>query len=140
MIRPPCSEQCSLASLDLFTVPPTQTAIESGIWDTVRSHPQFSENTTILFDIPADSQKYISLNQTELWLTCRLIKKTPGMPAADAIFVDLLKPENVCDISTVNNLIHSLFKQVEISLNGKECENQNGNYSYKAMIGLFHLF
>jgi hypothetical protein len=102
----------------------------------VRSHPQFSENTTILFDIPADSQKYISLNQTELWLTCRLVKKMPGKAAVDPVFSDTHEPKNICDVSTVNNLIHSLFKQVEISLNGKECENQNGNYSYKAMIGL----
>jgi hypothetical protein len=135
MLRQPCSEQCSLASLDLFSVPATQVGIESGVFDNVRSHPQFQENTTILFDIPADTQRYICLNQTELWLTVRLMKKTPGSHPVDANFTNSTAPATIADVAPVNNLIHSLFKQVEISLNGKEVESSSSNYAYKAYIG-----
>lgn len=133
-MRMPCSEECSLSSLELFTVPPTQVGIESGVWDNVRSHPQFHDSNSITFDIPADTKRYISLNQTELWLSVRLQKKTPGTNAVDAILNDTVAANNA-DVTPINNLIHSLFSQIEVSLNGKEVENTNANYAYKAYIG-----
>jgi hypothetical protein len=129
------SEECSLESLDLFSVPKTQIGLESGQWDNVRSHPQFQDSYTITFDIPADTQRYISLNQTELWMTVRLQKKVPGNAATDAV----MSGEDAVDVTPVNNLIHSLFSQIEVSLNGKDVENSNANYAYKSYIGIFIL-
>ena len=35
------SEECAKSELDLFSVPPTQTVVEEGVWDTIQPHPNF---------------------------------------------------------------------------------------------------
>ena len=57
------SEACGKSELDLFTVPPTQIAVEDGIWDDIKPHPNFTEGT-VTFDVPGDSVNYIFLSET----------------------------------------------------------------------------
>ena len=59
------SEECAKSELDLFSVPPTQTVVEEGVWDTIQPHSNFSTNSVIKFDIPGTNIHYIDLSQTE---------------------------------------------------------------------------
>jgi hypothetical protein len=110
------SEECSKSELDLFTVPPTQVAVEEGIWDDIKPHPNFKTGT-VTFDITGDSTNYISLADTELWLKLKIeVKKNNEWKPIDWT----TKP----NIGPVNNLIHSLFSQCQVYLNNKEVEIQ----------------
>jgi hypothetical protein len=120
------SEECSKSELDLFSVPPTQVAVEEGIWDDIKPHPNFKTGT-VTFDITGDSTNYISLADTELWLKVKMqVKKENEWKPMDWT----TKP----NIGPVNNLIHSLFSQCQVYLNNKEVENTNANYAYKAYL------
>lgn len=99
------------------------------MWDDINAHPSFKENT-VSFDITGDSSHYLDLSYTELWLKVRLQrKKEKSTEIEDASFDD-----NKSDVGPVNNILHSLFQQVQIYLNGREVENTNSNYAYKAYI------
>ena len=116
------SEECIKSELDLFSTPPTQTAIEDGIWDTILPHPNFRDSSTIRFDIPGTSANYLDLSQTELHCEIQcLTANNAGYNATDKK-----------KISVVNNLLHSLFKQIKVLMNNSPVENTNDTYAYRA--------
>ena len=45
------SENCYKSELDLFPVPPTQTAVESGRWDTILTQGGYEKNPNVDFRI-----------------------------------------------------------------------------------------
>lgn len=114
------SPQCGKSELDLFTVPPTQVAIEDGIWDDILPFPTF-RTQEVQFEIRGDGEHYLDLSQTELWMTLVLCKKGSDKPLTD-----------MTGIGLVNNLMHSMFSQCQISVNNIEIENTNSNYPYRA--------
>ena len=69
------SSECSKSELDLFYVPPTQTAIEEGNFDDIQPHSSFNSSDVIRFDIPGDSVHFLNLAQTELHITGRILQK-----------------------------------------------------------------
>jgi hypothetical protein len=117
--------ECTKSELDLFSIPPTQTSFEEGIWDTIEPHPNYRENSTLRFDIPSTSTQYIDMPQTELHLKITLQQKKIG-GTFEGLKSDSKK------LSVVNNLLHSLFKQVQVSLNNENVENSNDSYAYRA--------
>ena len=115
------SSECSKSELDIFTIPPTQTSIEEGVWDTIQPHPNFRDSNTIRFDIPKNDSKYIDLSETTLHLNLKISKIS-----------DKTGFTNDIKIAPVNNFIHSLFEQVKVKLNDKDVENTNKTYAYRA--------
>jgi hypothetical protein len=120
------SEDCAKSELDLFSVPPTQTVVEEGVWDTIQPHPNFEKSSVITFDIPGTNIHYIDLSQTELHIKCKLNKKLES-----EIKNDVEYPK---DVYIINNVLHSLFQQIQISLNNAPVENTNRNYAYRAYL------
>lgn len=118
------SESCGKYELDLFNVPPTQVAIDEGYWDDIKPHPNFQKGT-VTFDIPGDSNNYLSLSDSELWVTVSL-RNTNNSNEFDSEKLEKLGP--------VNNLFHCLYSQVQVSLNNSEVENSNSVYPYRAYI------
>ena len=115
------SSECSKSELDIFTIPPTQTSIEEGVWDTIQPHPNFRDSNTIRFDIPKNDSKYIDLSETTLHLNLKISKIS-----------DKTGFTNDIKIAPVNNFMHSLFEQVQVKLNDKDVENTNKTYAYRA--------
>ena len=68
------SEECAKSELDLFSVPPTQTVVEEGVWDTIQPHPNFESSRVVKFDIPGTNVNYIDLSQTELHVKLQFAK------------------------------------------------------------------
>jgi hypothetical protein len=140
------SEECGKSELDLFSIPPTQTVMEEGRWDTIKPYSNFEEGT-LHFDIEGDNLCYLDLAQTELIITVKLFNdtnseidslETPYMPEQSGTNAKLSSEKDYLIknaakyISPVNNLFHSLFQQVQVKIGNTEVENTNIYYPYRA--------
>ena len=76
------------------------------------------DQTDIEFLIPGDSETYIDLN-LKLFIRGKLIKKD-GTDLAETDYV-----------SGINNLLHSLFSQCTISLNGTQITQASEHYCFR---------
>lgn len=113
------------SGLNLFTLPPTQTAVENVYFDEkkIRSTSQLGGTAPIEFTIAAqNSLEYIDLRKTQLYVRAR-IRHSDGSD---------LKPSEY--VGPVNNFLHSMFSQVDITLQNKLVTSSTAHYPYKAMI------
>ena len=130
------SENCYKSELDLFTIPPTQVAIESGLWDTIHPVSGYESNSTVEFRIPGDSLHYIDLAQTEVYVGVKIELKvgqeatTPFMNRKGT--VDLTKDKDLYGYP-VNNFMHSLFSDITVKFNNTIVE-QGNYYPYRAYL------
>lgn len=108
--------------LALFTTPPTDISISS-----YRMVPIQTFTTGINpVDFQVDPQEdYIDLNRSYFEVELALKKRADGSnyTAADNVF-------------PVNNLAHTLFKQINVKLNGTLISPQTDTYHYKAYLEL----
>ena len=113
---------CVNSELDLFSVPPTQTSIEHGSF--VEYHPisTLVDSGPIEFSIPGTGEDYLDLSNSHLKIQAKLIKAdTTDLGNADAV-------------GPINLTLHSLFSQVDVSLNDKLVSSSTNTYPYKAYI------
>ncbi len=118
------SNECAKSELDIFAIPPTQTSLEEAVWDTIIPHSNFGANNTVRFDVPCTSTQYLDLSQTELHVVVSLLKNDKT-----GVTEEIAKK-----LSVANNLLHSIFKQIHVSLNGTNVENSNDSYAYRAYL------
>jgi hypothetical protein len=106
----------------LFSLPPTQTVIERGQW--VEFHPlaNVSEGSPVEFNVSGSGDDYLDLSQTQLYVKAKILK-SDGKPITDEI-----------KVGPVNLFLHSMFSQVDISLNERIISSSNNTYPYRAMI------
>ena len=114
--------ECAKSELDLFSVPPTQTSVESGRW--VEYHPvsSITANSPIEFEINGSGEDYLDFANTYLHVRAKITK------AAGADLADDSKT------GPINLFMHSLFSQVDISLNGTQITSSTSTYPYRAII------
>lgn len=114
--------ECMKSELDLFSVPATQTSIESG--QVVEYHPisSISDGAPIEFDINSSGDDYIDFANSYLTVKLKVKKDNDG----DLVAADTVGP--------VNNFLHSLFSQVDVSLNGTLITSSTNTYPYRAYI------
>ena len=114
--------ECAKSELDLFSVPPTQTSIESGIY--VEYHPisSLTDGAPIEFDVTASGDDYMDLTNSFLHVRAKISRADGTDLAAD----DTVGP--------VNNFLHSLFSQVDVTLNGTLITSSTNTYAYRAYI------
>ena len=118
----PQSCECVKSELDIFMVPPTQTSIESG--STVEYNPiaSIADGTPIEFSITGGGQDYIDLSNTELYVKVKVLR------------ADNTPITNTDQVGPVNLLLHSLFSEVDISLNDTVVTSSNNTYAYRAYL------
>ena len=108
--------------LDLFSLPPTQTAVQDGLW--VEYHPlaTLAPNAPIEFAVSGATSDYIDLSNTYLHVKAKVLKHdgTPG--GADAA------------VAPTNYWLHSLFSQVDVLLNDTLVTPSENTYPYRAYI------
>ena len=116
------SEECAKSELDLFTLPPTQTSVEKGQY--VEYHPisNIADGGPIQFYVPGSTDEYIDPSQTQLYVKVKVTKAD----GADLIDTDVVGPCNL--------LLHSLFSQVDVTLNDRLISASTPTYPYRAMI------
>ena len=116
------SAEGAMSELDLFSVPVTNTMIENGIYVYYQPLAPVDNADVIEFVIPA-TDDYIDLSRTFLELEGKMTLMDGTALTADtgAIF-------------PVNNFLHSLFKQVDVTLNDFQVVKGSQTYQYKAYI------
>ena len=121
----PFSKRCDKSEVDLFRVPPTQQSLERGRWiDYAPLSSVENANSAITFLI-AGTDEYIDLSKTILTVTGKITKKDGNTK---------LDGNDQSNVAPVNNFLHSLFRQVDVYLNGKQVTPAMGTYAYRSYI------
>ena len=118
------SKRCGKTETDLFSIPPTQASLEKGRW--IDYHPLSSvenDDGPITF-LAAGTEDYVDLSKTILFVEGKVVK-------ADGTD---LSGNGQSSIAPVNNFLHSLFRQVDVYLNGKQVTPAMGTYAYRAYL------
>ena len=110
------------SELDLFTVPPTQNCIIAS--HVVEHQPTASLDSggPIEFFIPGSGDDYIDLANTMIHVQVKVTQ--PNGNDLDA----------AAPVGPVNNWLHSLWSQVDVSLNGTLVTQSSDTYAYRAYI------
>ncbi len=114
--------ECTLSSLDIFTVPPTQTSVVNGAWSEFFPVSSINSDTApIEFNINAGDE-YLDMSSTILQVQAKITN-------ADGTDLDDQTP-----VGPVNLLLHSIFSQVDVSLNGSLVSHSSSTYPYRALM------
>ncbi len=118
----PQSCECAKSELDLFSVPATQTSIESGGWVEYNPISSLADGAPIEFVVGGSGQDYIDLANTQLYVKAEIVQ-------ADNTAID-----NTHQVGPINLLLHSLFSEVDFKLNDTLISSTNNTYPYRAYI------
>ena len=116
--------------LALFKTIPHDLGIESVKWIDYRPVSQLTHGAAVTFSIPP-SPMYIDLRQSRLQVKCRILKGD-GSTLPPAIIPN---PSAEAKVGPVNNVLGSLWSQVDVSLQQQVITSSVGtNYPYKAYL------
>ena len=122
-------------SLSLFMPPPIDNSIQREYWVEFNPIAAISGGGVIEFNIPGTSVDYVNLAKTRLQVTYA-ITHADGKPIVDDR-VGGVPTADSDQVGPVNLTLHSIFRQIDLSLNQKIVSPDVGvNYPYKAMIDL----
>jgi hypothetical protein len=118
------SMEAMKSELDLFATPLTQAAIEYGHKAVYKPVTSLEGSSQFEFVVSGRGEELIDLAHTELHLLVK-VTKSDG---------NTLTIDDKVTVAPVNNWMHSLFSQVEVSLNGKLISSPSHTYGYRAYI------
>ena len=110
------------AELDLFARPPVQTSIEHGAMKDYYPVSGMIQSGPLEFTINGSAEHYLDLSSAFLYVNAQI----SDAGVQDKVDADLAAP--------VNNWVHSLFSQVDVSLNGKLVSSSSNTYAYRSYI------
>lgn len=116
------SVECTKSELDIFQIPPTQTSIEKSFYVEVQPIAALAENAPLEFYIPGSGEYYYDLNNTQLYIVCRILK-ADGTDLADG-----------ARTAMINYPIATIFNQVDITLGDRLISQSDNLYAYRAYI------
>lgn len=116
------SSEALRSELDLWAIPPTQTVLEGGQWTHFKPITSIDQSNTIEFCVPGTGHEYIDPAHTLLLVKGKIVKENGS---------DLGEGDN-SDASPVNYMLHSLWSQVDVSLNQKLISQSAMTYPYRS--------
>lgn len=116
------SPACVKSELDLFLIPATQTAIEKGQF--IEYHPlaNIRDGSPVEFNISGSGEEYMDLASSYLYVKAKIVKSDG---------TSLTENDSV---APVNLFLHSLFSQIDVSLNERVISSSSNTYPYRAYI------
>ena len=117
----PFSKRCDKREIDLFSVPPTQQSLERGRWIDYAPLSSVENPDSAITYLLAGTDEYLYLSKTILTVTGKITAEGGAT----------LSGGNQTSVAPVNNFLHSLFKQVDVYLNGKQVTPAMGTYAYR---------
>jgi hypothetical protein len=119
--------------LDIHTVPATQVAIDSSHYVEYLPIATITNNGPYKFHIPPQSDSYIDLTHTQLYVKIKVTKADGSDLALDRVDAD---GNNVVGslVAPANLLLSSLFSQIDVDFNGTHIGSNTNLYSYKALL------
>ena len=121
----PFSKRCDKSEVDLFSVPPTQQSLERGRWIDYAPISSVQNPDSAITFLIAGTDEYIDLSKTILTVTGKVTLKDG---------TSKLTGGGQSNVAPVNNFLHSLFRQVDVYLNGKQVTPAMGTYAYRSYI------
>ena len=114
--------ECAKSECELFSVPPTQTSIESCTM--VEFHPVSSivHGLPIEFNVGGSGQDYIDLANTLLYIRAKITRAN----GEDIDNNDVVAP--------INLTLHSMFSEMELKLNDTLVSSLDSTYAYRAYL------
>ena len=112
------------SEIDLFSIPPTQLSLEKGRWIEYRPLSDVQNGDCAITYLISGTDEYIDLSKTILEVEGKVF-------AGDG---SALRGGGQANVAPVNNFLHSLFKQVDVYLNGKQVTPAMGTYAYRSYI------
>ncbi|XP_060100311.1 uncharacterized protein F54H12.2-like [Heteronotia binoei] len=116
------SEECAKSELDLFQIAPTQTSIERCLYIEVPPLAALSESAPLDFFITGNGDDYMDLNNTLLYLCCKIVKE------------DGTDLDRNARVSLVNYPITSIFSQLDVTLGDRLISQSHNAYPYREFI------
>ncbi|XP_040263300.1 uncharacterized protein F54H12.2-like [Bufo bufo] len=116
------SVECTKSELDIFDLPPTQTSIEKSLFVEVQPIAALADNAPFEFFISGSGEYYYDLNNTLLYINCRIVKSDNTTIPADAC------------VGLINYPIATLFCQTDVTLGDRLISRSDNLYSYRAYI------
>ena len=106
-------------------LPATQTSIHKGQW--IEYHPlcNITDTGPIEFNVSGTGEEYLDLARMQLYVKAKDTKANGTALDADT------------QVGTVNLSLHSLFSQMEVSLNERPISAATNTYRYRTMIESF---
>ncbi|XP_024880599.1 uncharacterized protein F54H12.2-like [Temnothorax curvispinosus] len=126
------SNECLKSELDFFSLPPTQTSIESSQWIYYKPITSLGDDAPIEFVIPGHGEDYLDLTHTMLSLRIRVETSPLAGGGGDN---ETSTPGGIAfKVGPVNHLLHSMFNQIDVYFNQKLVSPPNNAYAYRAYI------
>ena len=99
------SQECTKSELDLFTIPATQKSITKGQW--IEYHPlsTITDTGPIKFNVSGTGEEFLDLAKTQMFVKAKITKANSTALDAET------------KVGPANLFLHSLFSQVDVSLN-----------------------
>jgi hypothetical protein len=116
------SAECAKSELDIMHTPETQAMILSGKWVDYYPISVIDGDSPIEFRVNGSAEEYTDLSQTYLYVEAKVVDSVDNA-LADTV---------VC--GPVNLLLHSLFSQVDITLNDILVTSSVNTYAYRSII------
>ena len=116
------SEECSTSPLEWFDVMPTQTAIEKSSVVEYQSLTAIRGESTLEFLCPALTDEYWDVFNSRLYLKCKVQRNNDAVLDQDHI------------ATPINDMLNSLFKNVELEANDRLLSHSNNTHGYTSMI------
>ena len=120
----PYSKRCEKSEIDLFSVPPTQLSLEKGRWVDYRPLSSVENNDSPITFMVSGTDEYLDLSKTILVVKGKIVEGNG----------DALSGQPQAEVAPVNNFLHTLIKQVDVYLNGKQVTLAMGTYAYRSYI------
>jgi len=111
--------ECLISVLDIFLKRSIQTSVVNSHTVTYKPIAPAYNPAQLEFNCSGHSDNYIDLNSVRLLLRIKLVK-------TDGSDIENRAPNTV---GCVNNLLHSMFSSLSISLNGKPLTLHDSNYN-----------
>ncbi|XP_071580194.1 uncharacterized protein F54H12.2-like [Temnothorax nylanderi] len=126
------SSECLKSELDFFSLPPTQTSIESSQWIYYKPITSLGDDAPIEFVIPGHGEDYLDL--THIMLSLRIRVETSPLAGGDGDGETSTPGGSAFKVDPVNHLLHSMFNQIDVYFNQKLVSPPNNAYAYRAYI------
>ena len=113
------------SAMDIFATPPTNTSVLAGAWREINTTYPLSETGGLEFNIPSSLLHYLDLMRT-------FIAVEVAVQQADGTALHATTMANI-NVWPGDSFAHSLFKSIEVSVNGVVVERVD-DYPYRAFI------
>jgi len=116
------SSECVKTELDIFAVPPTQTSIQQAEWVEYQPLTSILGSALIEFGVIGTGEEYVDLSNVMLYVRAKITRNNNTNLVEDST------------AAPVNLLLHSMFSQVDVSLNGTLTSSSTNTYPYRCML------